>query len=129
MFAKGGTIKILEGTGELLVDVKMGKIDGFFMKNDQKVIFDADFKVKGKSIELSKVGIYAEDGFNTTRAQGAVGPAIFRDLLSEFESLLKKDGFEQGKIKFERVRPEGSELPNSKPREINLNLKKDQKPK
>ncbi|PSL41290.1 RHS repeat-associated protein, partial [Chitinophaga niastensis] len=128
LFAKGGTRKILEGAGELLVDAKKGKIDGFFMKNDQMVLFDADFKVNGKSIELSKVGIYAEDGFNTTRAQGSVGPAIFRDLLSEFESLLKQEGFEQGKIKYERVRPEGSDLPNSKPREINLNLKKDQKP-
>ena len=120
----GGSIGILGGAGEINVDAATGKLNGSFKEGDQTVIFDAQIEINGKNIMFKKVGIYGVSGYGTTEAQNTVGPSTFRKLIDEIQNLGKGAGFEGGSLEFERRRPDGSPLPDSKPRSIPLDFTK-----
>lgn len=121
-FKQGGSTSILDGAGNMNLNVKTGMLEGSFVEGGQTVIFDAKVSINGKNISFKEVGIYGETGYGTTAAQNAVKPSTYRNLMKEIETQVKQGGFESGTIDFKRVRPEGSKLPDSEPRSIPLKL-------
>jgi hypothetical protein len=119
----GGTKKILDGTGTLSIDFKGGKLEGSFIEGGQTVLFDSVFKISGKNIAFEAIGIYGESGFGTTNAQNLTNPATYMKIKTEIEKIVKSAGFESGTMKYIRLRPDGSPLPDSPPRIIPLKLK------
>jgi hypothetical protein len=113
----------LGGNGSITVDLKTKQLSGSFKLGGQTVLFDAQINIDNSHIGFEKVGIYGETGYGTTQAQGTVGYPAFKQLITEIQKLAKDAGFETGHLEYERRRPDGSPLPDSESRTINLNLK------
>lgn len=69
---------------------------------------------------LKKSASMGETDYNKVEAQNLIAPSVFKSLLIFFKNEAKKGGFDKATLQFKRVRPEGSKLPDSGDRAMDL---------
>ena len=122
VFTAGGSIDILEGAGELNVNVENGKLSGKFFVGDQTIFLEGKINTQNNVLAITDIGIQTQAGYNSLGSQNRFGPVLFSKLIKEIETLGKAAGFKEGYLERERLRPEGSPLADRPNEKIQLNL-------
>ena len=122
IFKSGGLIDILDGSGQLKINTNSGYISGKVVSGDNTIFLNGKISTKNNILAITDLGVQTEKGFNSLESQNKIGPTLFSKLIKEIEILGKKAGFKEGHFERERLRPDGSRLPNRPVERIALRL-------
>jgi len=131
VFNTGGSMGIMNDRGIMTVEYKSsktGSLSGAFVSESGfTVMFDAQFSIEGKTIDLSKVGIYIDhpEHFDRKSAKGLIKNSDILKLKSEVIGAIENAGFKPGDVEYYRRATEDEKKEGKKDGEMKrVSLKK-----
>ncbi|PKV51936.1 YD repeat-containing protein [Aquimarina sp. MAR_2010_214] len=102
-----------------------GFFEGEFRKNGRDIIGQAEVTINpdDNSITFGEIEVFDALDKYVLSAQNLVGPTAHRQLIRDLTEFAKSEGYDFLRLGFYRDRPEGSELPDSDDRLIEIPIK------
>ncbi|MCP9750051.1 hypothetical protein [Ferruginibacter sp. HRS2-29] len=117
----GGEVGMMDGTANLVVDAKTGFFNIKLTTGSETGIITGEVNINNNAIKFSDIEIInAKGGLGTIGQQGSIGATSFSKLTKEITELSKAGGFNKATVEFSRLRPPGSNLPDTDTRTITL---------
>jgi hypothetical protein len=119
VFERGGSVGIMNGAGELNVNANINRMTARVTVNEKNIFIEGTISIENGVLRIKNLGIRPNEGtYNSTNLVNEIGFAPFKSLLDELKEMRINAGFKEGVLEFERMRPDGSPLPDSKLRTI-----------
>jgi RHS repeat-associated protein len=121
VFEAGGEIGMMEGSATLAVDSRTNFFNIQFGQGEQAGIVTGDISINNGAIQFGNIEITnTQGGLGSIQFQNTIGTKVFLQLQRELIDLSRAAGYNKATIEYSRLRPPGSNLPDSETRIIVL---------